>query len=330
MTFDPSSPVDASHFSAVGPCPVLVSAATDAVATETQAVRIGVDLDASLTCSDPDAFDILVTSRIDAPAPWSIVPAGSPAAHADALADRVRQFPVAATILARVLRMSAHLPFNDALYLESLAYSTLLGGHEFGGWLEKRRPSPDTDCASADLVGLEREADHIVLTLNNPEQGNPMTAAMRDALYNALANVLDDPSKPTVQIIGAGRSFSTGGHLPEFGQARDLAAAHVVRTVHGCARLIHQLGDRASVLFHGAAIGSGLEVPAAAARREATAEAWFQLPELSMGLIPGAGGTVSVARAIGRHRTMWLATSGKRVNARQALQIGLIHAIVAP
>jgi enoyl-CoA hydratase/carnithine racemase len=97
--------------------------------------------------------------------------------------------------------------------------------------------------------------------------------------------------------------------------------------LHNCARLLHDLGERASVHLHGACIGAGLEIPAAAQRRIATPDAWFQLPELRMGLIPGAGGTVFVPRAIGRHRTAWLVLSGKRITAKQALLLGLIHAI---
>ncbi|NBU85137.1 MAG: enoyl-CoA hydratase/isomerase family protein [Sphingomonadaceae bacterium] len=330
MNFDPSSPLDTAHFSAAGPCPVLVLAA-DAVAPDgIQAVKIGIDGDGSIQCSNPDAFDILLTTHADAPAPWITIANGSVDAQVAALADRVQQWPVAATTLAQVLRIGEKLPFNDALQVESLAYSTLLGGAEFARWLDSRTPSPDSGDLPKELVRYERDGDHVTLTLNNPQQDNAMTAAMRDALYGALANVLDDPTRPTITIFGAGRSFSTGGHLPEFGSADDLAKAHVIRTVHGCARLIHQLGGRATVRFHGAAIGSGLEVPAAAARREATPDAWFQLPELAMGLIPGAGGTVSVSRTIGRHRTMWMAISGRRVNAKQALALGLVQVIVEP
>jgi hypothetical protein len=330
MSVDPSSLIDAAHFSAVGPCPVLVLAADDPVVGGIQAVKIGIDKSGSLQCSDPGAFDILITSHADAVAPWITFTNGAVDAHAEALADRVRQWPVAATILAQVLRIGEQLTFSDALHVESLAYSTLLGGAEFTRWLENRTADPDSVNPPEELVRYEREDDHVTLTLNNPQQGNAMTAAMRDALYNALANVLEDPTGPTVTLLGEGRSFSTGGHLPEFGSAVDLAKAHVIRTLYGCARLIHQLGDRATVRFHGAAIGSGLEVPAAAARREAAQDAWFQLPELAMGLIPGAGGTVSVSRAIGRHRTMWMVVSGKRVNARHALALGLVHAIVEP
>jgi enoyl-CoA hydratase/carnithine racemase len=90
------------------------------------------------------------------------------------------------------------------------------------------------------------------------------------------------------------------------------------------------MADRAEI-FHvhvqGACVGAGLEMAAFAARLIATPEAWFQLPELAMGLIPGAGGCVSVPRRIGRQRAALMFLSGRRINAATALRWGLIDAI---
>jgi enoyl-CoA hydratase/carnithine racemase len=82
-----------------------------------------------------------------------------------------------------------------------------------------------------------------------------------------------------------------------------------------------------SVHVQGACVGAGLEMAAFAARLIATPEAWFQLPELAMGLIPGAGGCVSVPRRIGRQRAALMFLSGRRINAATALRWGLIDAI---
>ena len=154
-----------------------------------------------------------------------------------------------------------------------------------------------------------------------------MTAAMRDALYEALVNVLEDPSLPRLILKGDGRCFSSGGALAEFGSTGDLAAAHVIRTPRSCARLLPLLGPRAEVHLHGACIGAGIEVPAAAARRRAAPDLLVQLPELRMGLIPGAGGTVTLARTVGRHRLFWLTLGAFRLGAAQARDWGLIHAV---
>lgn len=316
------------RFSALGDAPVLIVDAADwqPPVPALQAMCIGVDREGVLPKVDSGHFDLLLTVAADAPAPWVTVPSGRFEAHVGHLARAVREWPMAATVLRRVLRLSEGLPFADALDIESFAYSTLLGGSEFVRWRQSRalQPVPESD---APLVLVEREADVVALTLNNPRTQNAMTAALRDALYAALANVLDDPSAPRVLLRGAGRCFSTGGALDEFGSATDLAQAHVVRTLRSCAGLLDRLGPRASVRLHGACVGSGLEVPAAAAHRLATPDAWFQLPELRMGLIPGAGGTASVARAIGRHRTAWMLLSGKHIDARQALAWGLVHGI---
>jgi Enoyl-CoA hydratase/isomerase len=331
-----ANPVDdidfltADRFSAMADTPVLVVDAAVLVPSgpDIQAVCIGVDRDGALPAIDAAHFDVLLTTAADAPAPWVSVSPERLGAHVGQLATAVRDCPVAATMLCRVLRLTEAVPFAAGLEIESLAYSALLGGAEFARWRQKSSPQPIPH-SEEPLVIVERDADVVTLTLNHPAAQNAMTAAMRDALHAALANVLDDPSAPSVVLQGAGKCFSTGGALGEFGTATDLAEAHVVRTLRSCAALLDRLGARASAQLHGACVGSGLEVPAAAALRTATADAWFQLPELRMGLIPGAGGTASVARAIGRHRTAWMLLSAKRIDARQALAWGLVHEIVA-
>lgn len=319
--------IEADDWSALGAHPVWIGPATMRPPVGVQSVLIGMDADGTLASSAADAFDVLLTSAPDAPAPWVSVPVDRLEAHAETLAQAVQDYPVAATLLARTLRLTEALPFTQALDLESLAYSTLLAGAEFRRWCAAHPTRPVASPASGDLVRLARADDHVTITLNDPARDNAMTADMRDALYGALINLLDDPTEPTVTLNGAGRCFSTGGHLPEFGSTKDPAKAHVVRTLHSCARALHALGDRATAHLHGACIGSGIEVPAAAHRRIASPDAWFQLPELRMGLIPGAGGAMSVTRAIGRHRTAWMVLSGKRVSAQQALAMGLVHAI---
>lgn len=315
----------ADRLSAPGGEPVLVVDAARWVRPRVhlQAVVIGVDREGALPAVVADDFDLLVTAAVGAPRPW--VSLGN-FEQVEELAAAVRANPLAATIAAQLLRLSAKMPLADALTAESFAYSALLGGAEFGRWLGAAKID-DGPPPPADPVTVARDGDRLTLTLNDPANHNAMTAAMRDALYEALANALDDPSAPDVLLAGAGKCFSTGGDLPEFGTARDLAEAHMVRTLHSCARALDALGARGTVRLHGACVGSGIEVAAAAHHRIAARDAWFQLPELGMGLIPGAGGTATVARAIGRHRTLWMLLSGKRVGAAQALGWGLVHAI---
>ena len=320
----PIDTLDAEAFSPLGAQPLMLLDAADLPDILPPAVLIAVDRTGALPAVDAALLDALVTTRRNAPAPWvSVVPE-----RLDARLDKVRATaalaPIATAVLARVLRIATQLPFEDALEVESFAYSALLGGAEFGRWRATQIPG---EASVEGTVRYERDEDVVTLTLASPRTGNAMTAAMRDALYEALANVLDDPSAPRVVLKAEGRCFSTGGHLPEFGTATDLAQAHAIRTLRSSARLLHRLGGRAEVRLHGACIGSGIEVPAAAARRVGTPDTYVQLPELRMGLIPGAGGTVSVARAIGRQRLLWLALGAFRLGAEQARDWGLLDEI---
>ncbi|MEH6757414.1 MAG: enoyl-CoA hydratase/isomerase family protein [Parasphingorhabdus sp.] len=316
------------RFSALGGKPVLVveAASWHRPASPIQAVVIGIDREGDLPTVSDQEFDVLLTTFKAAPKPWVSLDPTQFDDTVQRLTGSVDANPIAATIGAQVLRLSSGLTLSDAITVESFAYSALLGGGEFSNWMAASKHSK-LSAVPTDPVVVHRETDKITLKLNDHENRNEMSATMRDALYEALANILDDPSKPDVTLEGAGKCFSTGGSLPEFGTARDLAEAHVARSLHSCAIALDALGERATVMLHGACVGSGIEIAAAAHHRIAAPAAWFQLPELSMGLIPGAGGTATVARAIGRHRTMWMLLSGKRISAAQALDWGLVHAI---
>ncbi|MGM7671121.1 enoyl-CoA hydratase/isomerase family protein [Microbacterium sp. A93] len=238
----------------------------------------------------------------------------------------VRSRPAAAEILVRLLRASTELPVETALEMESLAYGTLLGGAGFKDWLHHRKP-PSPSLTLADPVILERTGDRLVITLNDPDRHNAYSARMRDALIEALTVPLADDSISAVQITGAGRSLCSGADLGEFGLANDLAVAHLVRTQQHVGRAVATLGDRVHVQAQGACIGAGIEIPAFASRITATPGAFFRLPELQMGLIPGAGGCVSIPRRIGRFRTLYMVLSGITVRADRALRWGLIDTL---
>ena len=337
----PDGPIgclDAEDWSAIGSSPLAVIDLADAKADfyarrlsgETAAIVLGVDREGSCPASDESLYDCLLTIANSPPRPWVSVPSARVDKVLTAIGQAVAAAPIAANALARVLRINEHLTLADALEVESFAFSTLLSGSAFARWRNCRSASDPPDGGTrGPLVEWEREADQVTLTLSSPETHNAMSAAMRDALFEALAAVLDDPTRPTLTLAGAGRCFSVGGEIAEFGTASDLALAHAIRTARSCVRLIAELGDRAHARLHGACIGSGIEVPAAAAHRTAAPGSFFQLPELGMGLIPGAGGTVSISRAIGRHRTAWMVLSGQRISAVTAHDWGLIHEIVA-
>ena len=105
------------------------------------------------------------------------------------------------------------------------------------------------------------------------------------------------------------------------------AATHLIRTVRSPARLVAQLGARLTAHVHGACVGAGIEVPAAAGRIAARPGAVFRLPEVSMGLIPGAGGTATIPRRIGRRRAAYMAISGADIDLATALAWGLVDEV---
>jgi enoyl-CoA hydratase len=226
------------------------------------------------------------------------------------------------------LRSVHGLSHETALMAESLAYGTLQAGRDFRRWRELATPLPPAPPEPGPAVVLQRRGDTLSIELNRPRNHNAMSVEMRDALCEALQLVIDDPSITDVELSGRGRCFSTGGDVSEFGSAPDPATAHIVRTLSLPGRLLARRAQRVTAVVHGACIGSGIEFPAFAGRLLAKADAFFQLPELRYGLIPGAGGCISVARRIGRQRTTWLALSGRRVNAHTALDWGLVDGIV--
>ncbi|WP_200826969.1 enoyl-CoA hydratase/isomerase family protein [Thermomonospora echinospora] len=235
--------------------------------------------------------------------------------------------PQAAVVLGQVLRASESLPVGAALDVESFAYSTLLDGPEFRRWVEGRGPRPLPPVAEEPVL-VRRDADRLVITLNRPERRNAYGRQARDALVDALELALLDPTLDRVVLEGAGPSFCSGGDLDEFGTTPDLVTAHFVRTRGGAGRLVHRLGTRIEARVHGACVGAGIELPALAGTVVAAARTTFRLPEVAMGLIPGAGGTVGIPRRIGRWRTLYLALTGRPLDAATALAWGLVDEVL--
>lgn len=253
--------------------------------------------------------------------------AGGAEAAADLLVAAARAAPGAAAVLVQVLRSTATLAVEPALTVESAAYSLLLTGPEFTGWLGSRaepRPGPPDGAG----VVVRRDGQVLELTLDRPSVRNAYDAAMRDGLVQGLTLAVLDPSLRRVVLRATGPAFCSGGDLREFGRSSDLVRAHGIRTVRHPGALLHALAGRAEAWVHGACVGAGVEVPAFAARVVARRDSWFRLPEVAMGLIPGAGGTVSLARRVGAGRTLLLALSGIALPAADALRWGLVDTVV--
>jgi hypothetical protein len=243
----------------------------------------------------------------------------------DHLVDLTERCPLAATTLVVLLRSVAEVPVDEALALESAAYSLLQGGPEFAAW--RRGVEPQRIIDDASVVRTSRHDGELVVELDRPTRHNAVTAQLRDELHAALAIALADPSIERVVLRGIGPSFCSGGDLTEFGSRADPVAAHRIRLARSPARDLHQLADRLSVLVHGATLGGGLEMSAFARRVVAHPATRLGLPEVGLGLIPGAGGTVSITRRIGRQRTAAIALAVDTIDAPAALAWGLVDEI---
>jgi enoyl-CoA hydratase/carnithine racemase len=240
----------------------------------------------------------------------------------DAIVERVGACPLAATAFVTLLRGSGPRSIADGLAAESAVYAALQAGPEFLRWRDahpaRNRLTPDRPA-----VTMARAGDELTITVDRPEVRNALDAAMRDELWNAFLVAAGDPDL-RVTWRAAGPDFGSGGHLDEFGSRPDPATAHVVRLTRSLGALVAELAGRITAELHGACMGSGIELPAFAGTVRAAPDTRIGLPELAMGLIPGAGGTVSLPHRIGRHRTAWLGLTGQTIDAPTARRWGLV------
>jgi len=251
---------------------------------------------------------------------------GDPAV--DLVAATVGADPLAATALALLLRGGPGHSVAAGLVAESTAYGLLQSGPEFARW-RAGRARVDRPRDEGPAVLVERHGGELEVTLNRPRVRNALDASMRDGLDEALRIASLDPGITVVHLRGAGPSFCSGGDLDEFGTRSDPPSAHLVRLLRSPARTLATIGDRTVAHLHGDAVGSGIELAAFARRVEADPGTRISLPEVRLGLIPGAGGTVSLPRRIGRHRTLLLALGLDVLDLDTALAWGLVDDVTA-
>ena len=261
-----------------------------------------------------------------------VVTVGSTTTAFAELTTRFEMWPQAAIVCDEVLRAAGPAPSTLAgVITESLAYSTLQSGGEFAAWLQQRGPA--TAPVLPDPVLADRDGDTLHIRFNRPSRHNAFSNDARAALLEALDVARHDPSVTEVVLTGNGPSFCSGGDLAEFGSFTDAASAHAARVAHSPALVLDELtsrmGARCRARVHGQVLGSGLEMAAFCGTVAAQRDSILGLPELSLGLIPGAGGTVSVTRRIGRWRTAYLVLSGRTISAATALDWGLADSVEA-
>jgi enoyl-CoA hydratase/carnithine racemase len=275
-----------------------------------------------------DGFDVVLSVGPDPEDRW-VVPGEE---HVDEMVGElilaVEQNPKASLAMAQLLRSRAYQDVPSGLFAESAVYGLLQAGSEFKGWLREwraggrpRRPRERDAPVLVDHDGLLA-----TVTLNRPHVRNAFNRAMRDALAEALRGAAYGTAALVI-LRGAGPSFCAGGDLTEFGSMRDPTNAHVIRSTRSVPYWAWRGADWLRAEVHGAAVGAGIELAAYAARVVAHPDAFFLLPEVAMGLVPGSGGTVSIPRRIGPQRTAFFALSGARLDVPTARRWGLVDEI---
>ena len=231
--------------------------------------------------------------------------------------------PQAATTTAVHLRTLPGEPLA-ALHQESLAYATLQGGAEHAAWLASQGRRTRND--DAPRVALTDEPD-LTITLTRSRLHNLLDRRGRDELTEAFrAAALIAPDRP-IRWRADGPSFCAGGDPAEFGSVPDPATAHVIRMASSPGPAVLAVADRLSVDVHGACVGAGIELAAMASSVVAHPDTRFRLPELTMGLMPGVGGTWSIGRRIGRRLLLQWLLLDLEIDADTALAWRLIDGV---
>ena len=168
-----------------------------------------------------------------------------------------------------------------------------------------------------EVTSLEIKDSVAVLTLNSPPV-NALSANVREGLNNGVSAAIEDDSVKSIVIICEGRTFIAGADITEFGQAPKGPSLYDVQD------MIENSPKPVIAAIHGTALGGGLEVALTCHYRIAVPSAKCGLPEVNLGLLPGAGGTQRLPRIVGAQKALVMMTSGEHVPANQCHDMGLV------
>src|SRR3954452_19703572 len=172
-----------------------------------------------------------------------------------------------------------------------------------------------------EVTDLTLEGDVAVITLDSPPV-NALSFNVRDGLYEGFKVAIADPAAAAIVLIGGGRRFIAGADTSEFGGKQRGASLFAVQ------ELMESSPKPVVAAIHGTALGGGLEVALCAHYRIAVPSARCGLPEVNLGLLPGAGGTQRLPRITGPRKALEMMTTGAHVPARECLAMGLIDELV--
>jgi len=175
----------------------------------------------------------------------------------------------------------------------------------------------------------EKKDGIATVSLNRPEALNVYNIQMRDDLYEVLGAIRDDDEVRVGILKGAGdKAFCAGADLSEFLSAPPPVAARKIRFDRDVWRLFLSIPQPLIAALHGYVLGSGLEIALCCDMRIAAADTQFGLPEIGLGIIPAAGGTQTLPRAIGRSRALEMLLTNRWISGQQAFQFHLVNRLV--
>src|SRR5690242_15336929 len=172
-----------------------------------------------------------------------------------------------------------------------------------------------------DVTDFSKDGEVGIITLNSPPV-NALSANVRDGLVGGLRQAIADPEVKAIVLICEGKTFIAGADITEFGKPPKGASLFEVED------MIESSPKPVVAAIHGTALGGGLEVALCAHYRVAVPSAKCGLPEVNIGLLPGAGGTQRLPRIVGPEKALEMVTSGQHVGAKQCLEMGLVDEIV--
>ncbi|SDT06793.1 3-hydroxyacyl-CoA dehydrogenase [Halopseudomonas xinjiangensis] len=173
----------------------------------------------------------------------------------------------------------------------------------------------------SDVVTLERQGDIAVVTVNNPPV-NALGIAVREGLQNCFKAAEADPEVKAIVLVCEGMTFMAGADIKEFGKPpKSPSLPEVVAGI--------EAGNKPSVaVIHGTALGGGLEVAVSCHYRIARKDAKVGLPEVKLGLLPGAGGTQRLPRLVGVPKALDMIVSGNPIGAPEAFELGVVDKLI--
>ncbi|MBC8478693.1 MAG: enoyl-CoA hydratase/isomerase family protein [Candidatus Delongbacteria bacterium] len=178
-------------------------------------------------------------------------------------------------------------------------------------------------------VLLERAGAVALVTINRPDKLNALNVETVSELGKVLEEVRSDNSCRVVIVTGAGdRAFVAGADISEINPLSPAEAEQFAQRGQQVFNQLENLGKPVIAAVNGFALGGGCELALAASMRVAAHNAMFGLPEVTLGVIPGYGGTQRLPRLIGKGRAIEMIASGKLVNASAALEMGLVNQVV--